>query len=76
MSEVKWLIEFGKKIDEILEYSCSTEEDLAIMMGVSQSTISKYRTGQQMPSIKNILKIVYIFGWDVDDLVDFGEDVH
>ena len=76
MSEVKWLIEFGKQLEYLLEYTNTTREEIADFTGVSQASISRYINGLQMPSVDTIVDIAVELDSDIDDLVNFGESVH
>lgn len=76
MSEVQWLIEFGKSLKDLLEYAGTSQGELADIIGVSQATISRYVTGQQMPTMDNIVEIAFALDCNIDDLINFGESIH
>lgn len=76
MSEMQWLNEFGRKLNEILEYTGTSRSELADILGTSQATISRYVNGLQMPSVDTIVEIASALDCNIDDLVNFGESVH
>lgn len=49
-------------------------QGLAIRLGISRSTITKYESGERLPSIKNLAKYAKLFNLDVNDLVDLEMD--
>ena len=75
MSDIEWLRNFGNTLNEILEYTNTSREELADILGMSQATISRYINGLQMPDIRTVLLIAHEFDWHVDDLVNFGDEV-
>lgn len=76
MSEVKWLLEFGKNLERLLDYTWTSQEELAEVIGVSQASVSRYINGQQMPSITTVINIARALDCDIDALIDFGEDIY
>jgi len=46
-----------------------TQAELAIMLGVTEMTISNYERGEREPSIDNLKKMADIFGVTVDELI-------
>lgn len=48
-----------------------SQKDLANILGVSQSAISKYETGVALPSLNTARKIASALGCTIDEL--FGE---
>lgn len=75
MSEVEWLRNFGNALTEAMEYTNTEQAELADILGMSQSSISRLMNGQQMPDIRTILLIAHELDWHVDDLVNFGDYV-
>lgn len=75
MSEIEWLKNFGNALREVMDYTNTDQAELADILGVSQSSISRYVNGLQMPDIRTILLIAYELDWNIDDLVNFGEEI-
>ena len=46
-----------------------TQSELAILLGVTEVTISNYERGEREPSIDNLKKMAEIFGVTVDELI-------
>lgn len=76
MSEVRWLIEFGERLTWLMNYTWTSQEELAEAIGVTQATISRYMRGLQMPDIDNVIAIARELNYSIDRLIDFGEDIH
>lgn len=75
MSELEWLDIFAGNLGEMLWETGMTQKELSELTGLSEGTISKYLARQQMPGIKAIVNIAYVFGIDIDELVDFGDRI-
>lgn len=75
MSEVEWLRNFGNALKEAMEYTNTSQEELADILGMSQSSVSRFINGLQMPDVRVVLKIAYELDWNIDDLVNFGDYV-
>lgn len=75
LSEVEWLQQFGNSLKKALDYSWTSQKELAEAIGMSESTISRFVTGQQMPSVKAVINIAHELGVDVNDLIEFGEQI-
>lgn len=76
MSEVKWLKEFGYQLQRQLEYAWMTRAELAEVTGLTVATISRYISGQQKPSVTNVMNIARALDCDIDMLVNVEEDIH
>jgi transcriptional regulator with XRE-family HTH domain len=76
MSEVKWMKIFGEQLERILDYTWTSQEELAEIIGVSQATVSRYITGKQMPSIDVVVKIARELDYDIDALIDYDEFIY
>ena len=59
----------GSKLRELRKKRGISQEDLAKVLGVTKSTISKYELGQREPDINAILKISEQFGASVEYLL-------
>lgn len=75
MSECEWLDIFSENLTDIMDSERMTQRDLAELTGLSQSTISKYITKQQMPGVKALVNIAYALDCSLDDLMDFGSRI-
>ena len=58
-----------KGIKRCREHAKMTQAELAIMLGVTEMTISNYERGEREPSIDNLKKMADIFGVTVDELI-------
>ncbi len=58
-----------KGIKRCREQAKMTQAELAIMLGVTEMTISNYERGEREPSIDNLKKMADIFGVTVDELI-------
>lgn len=76
MSEVRWLKEFGERLTWLMNYTWTSQDELAEILGVTQSTVSRYMRGLQMPDIDTVIIIARELDYDINKLIDFGFDVH
>lgn len=51
-----------------------TQEALASRIGVNRTTVTKWETGQAVPSLKNLRKIARLFCCTLDELVAETEE--
>ena len=65
----------GNKIYELRVDKNLTQEDLGLMLDISDKAISKWENGTSKPSIDNLKKIANIFDISLDDLLMFDSDV-
>ena len=75
MSEMEWLETFAGNLQYIMEERKFSQSYLSRVADVSQSTISRYLSGEQMPSVRAIINIAYALGCDIADLTDFGDAI-
>lgn len=75
LSEKEWAMKFAKKLASLMESNGHSQNSLAKASGISQSTISNYLSGKQMPTAKAIVAMSYVFYCRTDDLIDFGEPI-
>ena len=75
MREEEWLSIFSQNLEEMLIDANVTQRELADATGLSESTISKYLKGQQLPGVKAIINLSYELGCDLYDLIDFGSRI-
>lgn len=76
MNELDWLIDFGQNLREFMYEAGVTQKDLAIKLNISQSTISRYLNGTQMPTAKVIVNLSYALDRDISELIDFGSIIY
>ena len=65
----------GNKIYELRVDKNLTQEDLGLMLDISDKAISKWENGTSKPSIDNLKKIANIFDISLDDLLMFDSDI-
>ena len=76
MTEVQWMIEFGRNLAYALNDARMGQNEFARECGISKSMVSKYINGRCMPDIKTVLRMSYTLGCSIDELIDFGEPVY
>lgn len=59
-------MDVGIKIKNLRKSRKMTQEDFALRIGVSRSTLSCYEIGQRTPSLKTLQQIAEIFGVGLD----------
>lgn len=60
---------FGKNLSVLRKYKNLTQKELAIVLGVSYSTISMYENNQRHPNIDDIVEIALFFDVSTDILL-------
>lgn len=75
MTESEWLDIFGDNLVDLMQDTNMTQRELADATGLSESNISRYIHKQQMPTLKAIINIAYVFDCDVSELIDFGDRI-
>ena len=61
---------FGNKIYELRKKKHLTQEDLAILLDISDKAVSKWENGTSKPTIENLKKLSDIFDVSLDDLIE------
>ena len=46
-----------------------TQRDLAIALHISQTSVSKYETGEAVPDLEMVVKMADFFGVPLDDFI-------
>ena len=59
-------MEVGNKIKNLRKSRKMTQEDFALKIGVSRSTLSCYEIGQRTPNLKTLQHIAEMFGVGLD----------
>ena len=68
-------LQFGKKLKTLMADCCLTVSGLAKKMGVSESTIDKWRRGEALPRIDKLPRLAEILGVTINDLLaDEGKE--
>ena len=60
----------GNKIYELRKMKNLTQEDLAILLDISDKSVSKWENGSSKPSIENLKKLSNIFDVTLDELLE------
>ena len=76
MDEQQWLRSFGETLKDVMEEYGYTQRELAQETGLSESTISNYIKGRQMPKGPAILNIVLALNCEFETLMYFGDQVY
>ena len=61
---------FGNKIYELRKKKHLTQEDLAILLDISDKAVSKWENGTSKPTIENLKKLSNIFDISLDELIE------
>lgn len=69
MKESEFLDIFSSNLRYSLNYAHMSQRELADIIGVDESAISRYLRRQQMPTIKTVVNIAYALDCDITDLV-------
>ena len=64
----------GNKIYELRIDKNLTQEDLGLMLNISDKAISKWENGTSKPSIENLQKLSKILDVSLDDLLEFDSE--
>ena len=75
MTEVEFIKYFGNSLSYELEDAWMNQRELADITGISETTISRYINGSQMPSLKNVVNIAKALDCSVLDLIDVSEEI-
>ena len=59
----------GKEIKALRRQKQLTQEDLAMMVGVSRTTIYQWESGKYYPEGQNLIKLAQVLGVTVDSLL-------
>lgn len=51
------------------KYLAMQQKELAQILGITMATISKWETGQMIPSLTNMVNLAYIFGVTIDEFL-------
>lgn len=65
----------GNKIYELRKSKNLTQEDLALLLDISDKSVSKWENGSSKPTISNLKKLSNIFDITLDELIELDEEV-
>ena len=63
----------GNKIYELRKKKNLTQEDLALLLDISDKSVSKWENGSSKPTIENLKKLSNIFEITLDELIEIEE---
>lgn len=69
----KYAESFGQRLVSLMDAAGMTVAELHRITGVSENTISRYRTGQTEPTLYVIFQIARILGCSADELLGMEE---
>lgn len=72
MTSEQWRTQFANNLREAMNISGMRSTDLAFHARLSDSNVSKYLAGTQMPTARALVNMSEALGVSVDDLVCFG----
>ena len=64
----------GNKIFELRKKKNLTQDDLAILLDISDKSVSKWENGSSRPTIENLKKLSNIFEISLDELIEVEEE--
>ena len=65
---------FGNKLYELRKKKNLTQEDVAILLDISDKSVSKWENGTAKPTIDNLKKLSNIFSISLDELLELEEE--
>ena len=65
---------FGDKLYELRKKKNLTQEDLALLLDISDKAVSKWENGTSKPTIENLSKLSKIFDISLDELIVLEEE--
>lgn len=70
MSELELLKVFSKNLNCMMKEDNITQKDLANELGISQPIVSRYTSGQSLPSFITLIKMSEVFCCSLDDFLN------
>lgn len=70
-ADARWCKEFGERMRILMHSRGITQDELAMMVDISQTTLSKYVRGKSIPGVPNALRIARALRCDLNELIDF-----
>ena len=68
--------EYSIRIRKLRKQQQLTQEELALELGISRSTLGMYETGKREPDFKTLEKIADYFNVDMNYLTGYSDDPH
>lgn len=68
--------EFSKRLKTLRTDKQLTQEEVAIELGVSRSTLGMYETGKREPDFETLETIADFFNVDMNYLIGYSDDPH
>lgn len=65
---------FNSRMQSLLRISGKTQKDVAIALGIAESTLSRYMTTGRLPDTKYIIHIAVFFGVSMDWLLGLSDE--
>jgi transcriptional regulator with XRE-family HTH domain len=62
-------MEFNEKLQQLRKQKGLTQEDLAELLFISRTAISKWESGRGLPNIDSLKAISKVFGITIDELL-------
>lgn len=75
MSELEWMDIFANNLRDILDEQKMSQRELADVLGVTESTVSKYLNARIMPSPRVLCNLVHELDADLYDILYFGDRI-
>lgn len=75
MTELEWLTNFGDNLKSMMYESGMNQSDLSKESGLSKSMISRFIRKETIPSLKSVINLAYALDCNINDLIDFGEQI-
>ena len=69
LTKEQWAMEFGKRLDTLLDRCDKNQGWLSEQLEVSQQLVSRYIRGETIPSAYIMNKIIDVLGCKADDLI-------
>lgn len=71
MTRYEWICKFRLKLRQLMDEKGMTQRELADKLYVSEATISKYISGELMPSVRMVINISYELNVSIDSFTYF-----
>lgn len=69
MTEEQWMQEFAKKLKHKMDSEGVDQRELAVRSSISESTISRYISGSQMPKLYAVVRIAKVLQASLYELI-------
>ena len=73
MTKEKWLDDFSYNLSEMMDFTNTSQRELAKMTGLSPATINGYLKGTIMPSAIAVINIAIVLECNIDELINMNE---